>query len=130
MVSDLTVVVFCSLFKSKEEHSNVLFLADERLNSMTVLMDEKERIAKESLENLRSQLINKSSEMERYEKFFSIVKGYTHIDELTADILDAFIDRIEIGSPSIKRARKRPVEQTVKIYYKFIGDTGEHTFTH
>lgn len=105
-------------------------LSDERLDAMILSMDEKEQTAKKTLEDLKSQIINNSSETERYEKFFSIVKAYTHIEELTPEILDAFVDRIEIGEPSIKRARKRPVEQTIKIYYKFIGNTGDQQFTH
>lgn len=74
---------------------------------------------------------NKESERERdleenVDKFFNLVRQYTHIDTLTRDILLTFVDRIEIGEKAFPEGVKRnthlnqPFKQDIKIYYKFI----------
>ena len=61
-------------------------------------------------------------------RFFNLVKQYTHIEELTRDILLTFVDRIEINekiySDSVIRDthNNKPFTQEIKIYYKFIKD--------
>lgn len=66
-----------------------------------------------------------------YDRFFSLTENFTHIDELTRDILTTFIERIEIEPkrypPGVKvYARSNiPYEQTIHIYYKFIGEKPE-----
>lgn len=61
-------------------------------------------------------------------RFFNLVKQYTHIDELTRDILLTFVDRIEISEKVFPEGVIRnthlnqPFTQEIKIYYKFIKD--------
>jgi len=96
-------------------------LSDDRFYSMLQSIEQKCKQQKENLSSLQSQIINKDP-MEDYQKFFDIVQQYTHITELTPEIIHAFIDRIEIGESTEKRAKKKETTQTVRIYYKFIGD--------
>jgi len=100
-------------------------LSDERLENMVASLDGKSEQLKEKLASLESQIHAADSQIDRYENFFAIVKNYSHIEELTPEILHAFIDRIEIGPASVKRARKQPITQEVCVYYKFIG-TGDY----
>lgn len=66
-----------------------------------------------------------------YERFFSLTERYTHMDELTPELLGTFIERIEIEPkrypPGVEvHARSKiPYEQTIHIYYKFIGERPE-----
>ena len=85
-------------------------------------MEEKAKKAKSTIEMLQSQMVDTSDQVKNYEQFFEVVKAHTHIDELTAEIVNAFIDRIEIGERSVKRAKKKPSSQNIRIFYKFIGD--------
>lgn len=61
-------------------------------------------------------------------RFFNLVKQYTHIEELTRDILLTFVDRIEISEKIFPEGIIRnthlnqPFTQEIKIYYKFIKD--------
>lgn len=61
-------------------------------------------------------------------RFFDLVKQYTHIDELTRDILLTFVDKIEISEKVFPEGVIRnthlnqPFTQEIKIYYKFIKD--------
>ncbi len=64
----------------------------------------------------------------RYKSFFELTKKYSHIDTLDRDILLTFVDRIEVGPKvfdnGLKKAthRNTPFKQSVKIFYKFIGE--------
>lgn len=96
-----------------------------------------ERYQKESselavkIDELRSKLKNACEVKEDYEKFFALTERCDHIEELTRDIVETFIDRIEVEPkrypPGVKvYARSRvPYEQTLHIYYKFIGEKPE-----
>lgn len=83
--------------------------------SKTLLELEKEESNKETLED-------------DVLRFFNLVKQYTHIEELTRDILLTFIDRIEISEKIFPKGIIRnthlnqPFTQEIKIYYKFIKD--------
>lgn len=65
---------------------------------------------------------------QNYKTFFNLVKDYTTIKELNRDILMTFIDRIEIGPKIYKDGThgtprgREPYQQTVHIYYKFVGN--------
>ena len=65
---------------------------------------------------------------ENYDKFFSIVKKFTTIEELTREVLLSFIDRIEIGEKILPEGvkmishRNQEYQQKIKIYYKFIDE--------
>lgn len=63
-----------------------------------------------------------------FKKFFALLDEYAPIRELDVEIVHTFIDRIEIGEqifPKGHKAKTRqsvPMEQTITIYYKFIGN--------
>ena len=64
---------------------------------------------------------------QRYDRFFSMAKGYAHIDRLDRDTLIMFVDRIEVSpkrfADGLTKAthRNTPFTQEIKIFYKFIG---------
>ena len=66
-----------------------------------------------------------------YDQFFALTERYTHVEQLTREILTTFIDRIEIEPkrypPGVKvyARSKVPYEQKIHIYYKFIGEKPE-----
>lgn len=60
-------------------------------------------------------------------RFLLLVDKYTEIPELTPEILNAFIDRIEVGakikcaSSSDALHRKSTTKRQIRIVYKFVG---------
>ena len=72
-------------------------------------------------------------EMEgRYTRFFDLARQYTHLETLDRDTLVTFVDRVEIGpklyadgSHRIPARANQPYRQSVRIFYKFIGDLNE-----
>lgn len=96
-------------------------ISDDRFYSIIDSLEKRTAEHKKAMVLLEEQII-KTNPLEDYEKFFDIVKSYTHLEKLDEDIVNAFIERIEVGESSVKRAKKKTTTQTVKIYYKFIGD--------
>lgn len=61
-----------------------------------------------------------------YQKFFFLLKDVTEISELTPDILHKFIDHIEVGQGYFENGgRSGHKRQTVRIFYRFIGNVDE-----
>lgn len=98
-------------------------ISNERFYTIVASLEEKTKKHKEAISFLNSQIIKNDDLIENYDEFFRLVKSFTHIDELTADIVQSFIDRIEIGESTVKRAKKKATTQTVNILFKFVGST-------
>lgn len=96
-------------------------ISDDRFDVLLAATEEKTKQLNTSLLNLQSQITN-DDYIENYERFFELAKSYSKIETLTSDIVNAFIDRIEIGEQSDKGKHKAPVTQDIKIFYKFIGE--------
>ena len=68
---------------------------------------------------------------ENYQRFFDLIRRHAHIDTLTREDVLTFVERIEVGPKVFPEganpaARKNPsFTQTVRIYYKFIGEATE-----
>ena len=66
--------------------------------------------------------------MANYERFFHLVKQYTHIEELDQETVQTFIERIEIGPKLLPDGtekiihRNQEYRQSVRIFFKFIGE--------
>lgn len=93
------------------------------------LMDESKELRAERAHIESTNYDNQ--EANDYQRLFELTKQYTHIDTLTPDILRTFIQRIEVGPKQfpdgLKKAthRNTPFSQSVKIYYKFVGEIDE-----
>ena len=85
----------------------------------------------EELFELRSSQQTEQDAKSAYDDFFALTERYAEIEELTPEILATFIDRIEVEPkvypPGVKvyARSKIPYEQTIHIYYKFIGERPE-----
>ena len=65
---------------------------------------------------------------ENYRRFFALAREYTQISELNRDILLTFVEKIEVGPKeypdgTVKAThRNQPYRQSIRIFYKFIGE--------
>ena len=106
-------------------------LSDSRLETMVAKLEKEATTLEASLENLTAP--SPAAEIRsNYEKFFQLAKQYSRIEVLDRDILLTFIDRIVVGPKIlpdgyIKAPRKHAsYQQSVTIYYKFIGSLSDH----
>ena len=74
-----------------------------------------------------------TSKSDNYKQFFELTKKYTHIDVLDRETLLTFIDRIEVGPKILPEGkvkashRNSEFQQSIRIYYKFVGEMQEIT---
>ncbi len=106
-------------------------LSDSRLETMVAKLEKEATTLEASLEDLTAP--SPAAEIRsNYEKFFQLAKQYSRIEVLDRDILLTFIDRIVVGPKIlpdgyIKAPRKHAsYQQSVTIYYKFIGSLSDH----
>ncbi len=108
-------------------------LDDDRLNRMVGDLERESAGLKATLEELSAP--SPAQQMaDRYTQFFELARSYTHLDELDRDTLVTFVDRIEIGPKVYEDGRHRiparanqPYRQSVRIFYKFIGEIEPET---
>ena len=69
-----------------------------------------------------------SEAQQSYKAFFNLTSKYTHIEELDRNTLVTFVKRIEVGPKILPdgavkaKHRNQPFQQSVRIFYKFIGE--------
>ena len=108
-------------------------LDDDRLSRMVGDLERESAGLKATLEELSAP--SPAQQMaDRYTQFFELARSYTHLDELDRDTLVTFVDRIEIGpkvyedgSHRIPARANQPYRQSVRIFYKFIGEIEPET---
>lgn len=102
-------------------------LSDQRLEKM---------VSELEAETARlSQLLQESGTIEvaddiqqRYDQFYKLIRQYTDMDTLDREKLAAFIDRIEVGPKILEGGavkaphRDQPYRQSIRIFYRFIGE--------
>ncbi|MBQ6380725.1 MAG: recombinase family protein [Clostridia bacterium] len=109
---------------------------DEQLSTMLQSLSKESESLKKKIDGLRSEQAKNDSAIDAYKVFFSLVEQYTHIDELTPEILRTFIERIEIGKKELPEgyqiaSHNVPYKQHIKIVYRFIGEiqNSDYSFT-
>jgi hypothetical protein len=104
---------------------------DTTLSAMVEQLQKEAAAIKKALESAKSEEDEKLIKFENYKKFFELTKRFSKIEELDRDTLITFIERIEVGPKILPEGYTRathtnsPYEQSVKIYYKFIGAAEE-----
>lgn len=99
---------------------------DDRLNSMVSNLINESNTIKQRLSNIEETHSIKNEVKESYNKFFSLINQYTHIEELNEEIVKLFIERIDVGEKILPdgyqvASHHIPTAQQVKITYRFIG---------
>ena len=107
-------------------------LDDVRLKTMVSEMEKESAGLRKTIEDLSPNADDPAAEIERnYSKFFALAKKFTHIEELDREILQTFVERIEVGPKELPegvkyQSRKAPkYRQSIRIIYKFIGELGD-----
>lgn len=108
-------------------------LDDDRLSRMVSELERESAGLKELLAELDTP--NQAEETEeRFARFFALARQYTHLEMLDRETLLTFVEKIEIGPKELPEGvekathRNQPYRQSVRIFYKFIGELpGETT---
>lgn len=107
-------------------------LDDDRLSRMVADLEKESAGLKATLEELNAP--SPAQQMaDSYTRFFELARSYTHLETLDRDTLITFVDRIEIGPKiyengghKVPARANQPYRQSVRIFYKFIGELDEN----
>ena len=107
-------------------------LDDDRLSRMVADMEKESAGLKATLEELNAPSPVQQT-ADSYAQFFELARQYTHLEQLDRDTLITFVDRIEIGPKiyengghKVPARANQPYRQSVRIFYKFIGELAEN----
>ena len=102
-------------------------LDDKRLQRMVGDL-EKESAGLRSLLS-EPELSNSAQETkDNYAHFFALTRQYTHIEKLNREVLQTFVEKIEVGPKELPEGmekathRNQPYRQSIRIFYRFIGE--------
>lgn len=105
-------------------------LDDDRLRRMVADLEKETAGLKTTLAELSAVSPAQDVE-ENYRRFFALAREYTQVPELTRDILLTFVEKIEVGPKEYPEGtvkathRSQPYRQSIRIFYKFIGEMQE-----
>jgi len=105
-------------------------LDDDRLSTMVEDLQKESASLRKELAELSNDNVTESKS-KNYKMFFELTKKYTHIEKLDREILLTFIERIEVGPKILPEGMPRAThknssfQQSIKIFYKFIGELNE-----
>lgn len=93
-------------------------LSDERFYKLSDGYEAEQKQLEQEIEILTAEVSEADMEVTNVAKLIAVTKKYTRIEELTPEILNAFVDKIVIHE-RVKQDGKRT--QAVDIYYSYVG---------
>ncbi len=113
--------VLSTLFKRLYEDNVIGRINDEQFRILSSDYNEEQADIKDKLPALERQMEALKDQTTGAEHFVAIARKYTHITELTPEILNTMIDKIIIGERESKHAKKA-VKQKIRILFKGFGE--------
>lgn len=103
---------------------------DSRLERMLSELNNESKSLNQKIAQLEKGRSECDMVKDSYDAFFKLAKKYTNIEEVTESVVRTFIERIEIGEKILPpgymvASHKIPFKQSIKIYYRFIGNIAE-----
>ena len=110
--------------------NSIGLIDDEQLSKSLKSLSKESANLKDRADKIRNRNVAVNDEADGYKAFFSMIEQYNHIEELTPEIVRAFIERIEIGKKELPdgytvATHDIPYKQNIKIVYRFIGNISE-----
>ncbi|MEA5143525.1 MAG: DUF4368 domain-containing protein [Oscillibacter sp.] len=95
-------------------------ISDERFVKMTATYEQEQRDLQARVIVLRETHSKAKAQRLNIDSFLAQVKKYTEVKELDAEIVRAFVERIDVFTPE-KVPGTRVKKQTILIHWNFIG---------
>ena len=93
-------------------------LSDERFYKLSDGYEAEQKQLEQEIEMLTAEVGEADTDVTNVSKLIAVTRKYTRIEELTPEILNAFVDKIVIHE-RVKQDGKRT--QAVDIYYSYVG---------
>ena len=95
-------------------------ISDERFAKLSASYEAEQQTLEGRVLELRQFIDTAKEDQLNVDSFIGMVRKYTDITELTAEIIRSFVERIEVLKPE-KVPGTRTKKQTIVIYWNFIG---------
>jgi hypothetical protein len=93
-------------------------LSEKRFEILSAEYENEQAELEQSIENLQAELDGFNADSVRADRFIEIVKRYTDFSELTAPMINEFIEKIIVHEADRSSGER---EQKVDVYLNFIG---------
>ena len=95
-------------------------ISDERYARMSASYEAEQKQLEDRKAELETFIATAKEDRLNVDSFLGMVRKYTDITELTAEIIRSFVEKIEVLKPE-KVPGTRTKKQTIVIYWNFIG---------
>ena len=93
-------------------------LNDERFYKLSDGYEAEQEQLKQEIEALTAEVSEADTEATNVAKLIAVTKKYTRIDELTPEVLNAFVDKIVVHEREKKDGKRT---QQIDIHYSYVG---------
>lgn len=94
-------------------------IPDKHFDRMLADYDREQSELEQTVSELQQAIVTQAQDYESPQKFVALVKRYTDFSELTAPMLNEFIEKVVVHEATGDRAHRK---QKVDIYFNFIGN--------
>ena len=108
------------LFKKLYEDNVLGRVTNEQFRMLSDIYNQEQKEIKETVPKLQERIEELKAQATNVEKFLAIVRKYTDLQELNAEILRTFIAKIVIHERTQKWSTS--AEQQIDIYFRYIGN--------
>lgn len=98
--------------------STVIYIKRQLLDQIIHLLKKTAPWIQREMTELQENIKQEERQSINVDRFLSIVKKYTHLTELTPEILHEFVDKILVHAPDKSSGRRL---QEIEIIYNYIG---------
>ena len=114
------------LFKKLYEDNVLGRVTNEQFRMLSDIYNQEQREIKETVPKLQERIEELKAQATNVEKFLAIVRKYTDLQELNAEILRTFVAKIVIHERTQKWSTS--AEQQIDIYFRYIGNLSPDAF--
>lgn len=108
------------LFTKLYEDNVLGRITNEQFRMLSDIYNQEQREIKETVPKLQERIEEPKAQATNVEKFLTIVRKYTDLQELNAEVLRTFIAKIVIHERTAKWSTS--AEQQIDIYFRYIGN--------
>lgn len=94
-------------------------ISESKFRLLSTKIEERQAKANTEIERIEKQIENAEADADAVEQFADQLAEATTIKELSSEIINRLVDRIEVSD---KKRVDGETTQTVRIYYKFVGE--------
>ena len=95
-------------------------ISEERYQAMAPAYEQEQRSLSETRMQLEQEIFRSNEAHDNFEKYLTLIRKYTDVEELNAYILNELIEKIVVHEKVVDEDGNK--SQQIDIYYKYVGN--------